>query len=107
MRCKLAITAFALLIALPAFPETRYPLTGQAPSGLHLMNNSEFALFLAHLDTAALQWEAQLRSVDVKSLGLAREDAGELGASYNLCLQSLDDTRKEIQELSEKQTLRT
>ena len=103
---KLAITAFALLIALPAFPETRRPTAGQQSLGLRLMNSSEFALFLARLDTAALRWEAQLKNVDVKSLGLDSADRGELERSYSLCLQSLDNTREEIQKLSQKQTLR-
>lgn len=103
---KLGITVFALLIALPAFPETRQPPAGQMSLGLRLMNNSEFALFLARLDTAALRWEALLKNVNVKSLGLDSDDSGELERSYSLCLQSLDNTREEIQELSQKQTLR-
>ncbi len=103
---KLGITAFALLIALPAFPETRQPPTGQMSPGLRLMNNGEFALFLARLDTAALRWEVQLKNVDVKSLGLVSDDGTELERSESLCLQSLDNTREEIQELSQKQTLR-
>jgi hypothetical protein len=69
------------------------------------MNDTEFALFLARLNTAVLGWEAQLRSVDVKSQGLDADDRGELERSYSLCLQSLGSTREEIQKLSEKQTL--
>jgi hypothetical protein len=103
---KLGITAFALLIALPAFPETRQPPAGQMSLGLRLMNNSEFALFLARLDTAALRWKALLKNVDVKSLGLNSDDSGETERSYSLCLQSLDNMREEIQKLSQKQTLR-
>jgi hypothetical protein len=104
---KLAVVAFALLVALPAFPDTRPPSIEQASPALHLMNDTEFALFLAHLDGAALQWEAQLRSMDVKSLGLGRQDTGELEEGYSRCLQSLGDAREEIQKLSRKQTLRT
>jgi hypothetical protein len=103
---KLGMTAFALLIVLPMFSETRQPAEGQPPLGLRLMNNSEFALFLARLDTAAIRWEAQLKSVDVKSLSLDSHDSVELGRRYSLCLQSLDNTREEIQRLSQKQTLR-
>lgn len=105
MSRKLAITFFAFLIALPAFPETRPSPKGHASLGLHLMNNSEFALFLTRLDTAVLRWEAQLKSVDVKSLGLASQDSEGLEKSYSLCLQSLDNTREEVQKLSQKQTL--
>lgn len=103
---KLGLTALALLIAVPAFAETRKPPAGQMSLGLHLMNNSEFALFLARLDTAALRWQAQLNNVKVKSLALDSDDSGELERSYNLCSQSLDNARDEIQKLSQKQTLR-
>jgi hypothetical protein len=102
---KLVMMVFVLLIALPAFPETRQP-PGQKSLGLRLMNNTELAQFLARLDTAALRWEAQLKNVDVKSLGLDSDDRAELERSYSLCLQSLDNTREEIQTLSQKQTLR-
>jgi hypothetical protein len=106
MTRKVAVAVFAFLIALPAFSEPRKPPTGQASLALHLMNNSEFALFLARLNTAVLGWEAQLKDVDVKSLGLDADDRGELERSYSLCLQSLNSTHEEIQKLSEKQTLR-
>lgn len=103
---KLGMTVFALLIALPAFPETAQPPARQTSLGLRLMNNSEFELFLARLDAASRQWEVQLKNVDVKSLGLDSHDSGELGRSYTQCLQSVDNTREEIQKLSQKQTLR-
>ena len=57
---KLAITVFAFLVSLLPFPGTRQPPTRQASSALHLMNNSEFALFLGRLNAAVLGWETQL-----------------------------------------------
>ncbi len=70
------------------------------------MNNGEFALFLRRLDMGASHWKAQLRSVDVKSLRLEHHESEELQRSYGLCLQSIDNTREEIQKLSQKQTLK-
>jgi hypothetical protein len=103
---KLIITVFALLTAVPAFSNTRQPATGQTHPALHLMNDSEFTDFLGHLDTDMLRAQAQLRNIDVKSLGLDLQDSAELGRSYNRCLESLDNTRDEIQKLSQKQTLK-
>jgi hypothetical protein len=103
---KLGQTVFALLIALPAFPHAaQVPITDAHPA-LHLMNNSEFAIFLKRLDLGVIQWKTQLRNVDLKSLGLDHRESKELNRSYNLCLQALDNTREEIQKLSQKQTLK-
>ncbi len=103
---KFSMMVFALLIAVPALSHARQAPTGQNHPALHLMNNTEFALFLKRLDIGALRWKSQLRNVDVKSLGLEHRETEELERSYNLCLQALDNTREEIQKLSQKQTLR-
>src|SRR5450759_1955484 len=105
MMRKLAITIFVLLIAVPAFPDIREAPTGHVYPALRLMSNNEFALFLRRLDTGVLHWKVQLSHVDIRSLSLDRQEAGELESSYNLCLQSLDNTREEIQKLSQKQML--
>ena len=102
---KLAITVFVFLIAVPAFPDVREAPAGQLYPTLHLMSNNEFALFLTRLDTGLLRWKVQLSHVELRSLRLDRQEVEELGRSYHLCLQSLDDTREEIQKLSQKQTL--
>ena len=103
---KFSMMVFALIIALPALPHARQAPTGQNHLALHLMNNTEFALFLKRLDIGALRWKSQLRNVDVKSLGLEHGETEELERTYNLCLQALDNTREEIQKLSQKQTLK-
>jgi hypothetical protein len=103
---QLAITAFALFVAVPAFPDIGHSPTGPAYPALHLMNNTEFALFLKRLDVDAVRWKVQLSHVDVRSLGLDRQEGEEVEKSYSQCLQSLDNTREEIQKLSQKQTLK-
>jgi hypothetical protein len=47
-----------------------------------------------------------MKKMDVKSLSLDLQEKQELERSYSRCLQSLDDTRDEIQKLSQKQTLK-
>ena len=103
---KLVITVFAFLSAVPAFPHTTQFTTGQTHAALHLMNDSEFALFLKRLDTDMLLSQVQLKKMDVKSLSLDPQESEELERSYNRCLQSLDNAREEIQKLSQKQTLK-
>jgi hypothetical protein len=94
-------------MALPAFADTRQPPVAHPSLALHLMTDSEFLLFLKQLDTATLQWQTQLKRVDVKSLDLDPRESGELLRSYSLCLRSLENTREEVQSLSQKQTLRS
>ena len=106
MSRKLASMAFAVLLAFPAFADGRQPPNGRVSVTLHLMNNSEFSLFLTSLNSAVLQWESRLKSVDVESLGLEPQDRDGLERSYRQCLRSLDNTHEEIQGLSQKQTLR-
>jgi hypothetical protein len=103
---KLIITVFAFLSAVPALPHTTQFVPGQAQPALHLMNDSEFAIFLNRLDTDVLRSQAQLKKMDVKSLNLGVQENEELARSYNRCLQSLDNAREEIQKLSQKQTLK-
>jgi len=103
---KLIITVFAFLSAVPAFPHTTQFVPGQAQPALHLMNDSEFAIFLQRLDTDVLRSQAQLKKMDVKSLNLGVQENEELARSYNRCLQSLDNAREEIQKLSLKQTVK-
>jgi hypothetical protein len=103
---KLIITVFAFMCAVPALPHTTQFVTGQGHPALHLMNDSEFAIFLQRLDTDVLRSQAQLKKMDVKSLNVGLQEREELERSYNRCLQSLDNTREEIQKLSQKQTLK-
>jgi len=103
---KLIITVAALLSAVPAFPHTTQFPTPQDPPALHLMNDSEFAIFLKRLDTDVLRSQMQLKKMNVKSLSLGPQDSEEIERSFNRCLQTLENAREEIQKLSEKQTLK-
>lgn len=108
---KAIVTVFAFLGAIPAFGHTTQfsasqVAKGQAQPVLRLMNDREFAAFLVRLDSDLIRSQQELEKMDVKSLNLAAQDRRDLERSYSQCLQSLDDTRDEIQKLSEKQTLK-
>ena len=108
---KTIIVVFAFLGAIPAFAHTTQFATGQAITGqaqpvLRLMNDREFSTFLEHLDSKLLRAQLQLKKMDVKSLSLDLQEKQDLVRSYGQCLQSLDNTRDEIQKLSQKQTLK-
>jgi hypothetical protein len=101
------ITVFAFLSAIPAFAHTTQFSAGQPqPVVLRLMSDQEFATFLARLDSDLLRSQLKMKKMDVKSLSLDLQEKQELERSYTRCLQSLDDTRDEIQKLSQKQTLK-
>jgi hypothetical protein len=108
---KAIITVFAFLGAIPAFAHTTQfsasqTAKGQAQPVLRLMNDREFGAFLVRLDSDLVRSQQQLEKMDVKSLNLNAQDKRDLERSYSQCLQSLDDTRDEIQKLSQKQTLK-
>src|SRR6266849_5322665 len=110
------ITVFAFLSAIPAFSHTTQFATGQVAAGqaatgqtqpvLRLMNDREFTTFLERLDSDLLRSQLQLKKMNVKSLSLDLQEKQDLERSYTQCLQSLDNTRDEIQKLSQKQTLK-
>jgi hypothetical protein len=102
------VIVFALLIAAPVFADVRnagHPAAEADGGGLRLMNEGEFTLFLTNLDMGLLRWKTQMSQVSVESLGLDRRESQEMDESYNLCLKSLDNTREDVQKLSQKQTL--
>jgi len=110
---KSMIAAVAFLSALPAFAHNTQIPSGQSQSSapqaqpvLRLMNDREFSSFLERLDADILRSQAQLKKMDMKSLGADTQEKQDLETSYNRCLQSLDSTREEIQKLSRKQTLK-
>jgi hypothetical protein len=103
---KYIVMAFAFLSAVPAFSHTTQFTAGQAHPARNLMNESEFATFLGHLDADMLRSQVQLKKMDVKSVSRDPRESKELETGYNRCLRSLDNAREEIQKLSEKQTLR-
>jgi hypothetical protein len=53
-----------------------------------------------------LRSQVQLKKMDVQSLSLDVQEREELQRSHERCLQSLDNTREEIQKLLQKQTLK-
>ena len=70
---KTIIMVFAFLGAIPAFAHTTQFSTGQAATGqaqpvLRLMNDREFGIFLARLDSELVRSQQQLKKMDVKSL---------------------------------------
>jgi len=103
---KLMATIILFLSAVPAFPHSTQPPAVQDHAALHLMNDSEFAIFLKRLDADVLRSQAQLKKMDVKALSPDLQENEELGRSYDRCLQTLDNAREEIQKLSQKQTLK-
>jgi hypothetical protein len=109
---KLFITGIAFLSALPAFANTtkfdaRQAATAQdKPVALRLMSDGQFATFLQRLDAELLRSELHLKKMDLKSLTSDLQAKQDLQRSFTQCLESLDNTRDEIQKLSEKQTLK-
>src|SRR5579862_9315572 len=106
MTPRLVATVFALLIALPASPHAWKAPAGHSDPALRLMSDDEFTLFLRRLDTGVLHWKGQLSQIDIRSLILDQQEGAQLQRSHDLCLQSLDNARKEIHRLSQKQTLK-
>ena len=107
---RLWLLGWAILMAtaVPTWADTSQRMAEATPSraDLHLMNDSEFFIFLKDLDSRILAWKRQLRQVDVASLDLNTSETKELERGYFQCLQSMDDTREEIQKLTQKQTLK-
>jgi hypothetical protein len=106
VQCKLIITAFAFLGAIPAFAHTTQMPAVSASPALHLMNDDEFASFLTRLNTDILHSEAHLQKIDLKSLKLGLPESKELDRSYDRCVQTLNSIQEEIQRLSQRQTLK-
>jgi hypothetical protein len=73
---------------------------------LRLMSDTEFSTFLQRLDSDLLRAQLQMKKMDVRSLRLDLQEERDLSRSYDRCLQSLDNTRDEVQKLSQKQTLK-
>ena len=101
----LAVSAFVSLSLLPGGLQARQSSPAQTPSSVYPMGDSDFALFLKRVDADTVRWEAQLRSVKVKSMRLDPEARERVEKSYNMCEQSLKESRNDIKKLSRKQTL--
>ena len=103
---KAIIVVFALLSSVPAFANVTHSTTGQAPAALHLMSDDEFATFLDHLGADLISSQEQLQKMDMKSVSLDPQQSADMERSHEWCLQSLENARKEVQKLSQKQTLK-
>src|ERR1700685_3508598 len=115
MNRKLIIASLGILSALPAFAHTtQFPAASALPAQpaqpgqpvLRLMNEDEFAAFLGRLDSQLVRSQEQLKKMDVRSVSADADEKLELEKSHARCLESLDNTRNEIQRLSQKQTLK-
>ena len=105
------ILAIALLFAVPAFANnTRISPSqfgaSQPQPVLRLMSDTEFATFLQHLDAGLMHAQSRMKKMDLRSVSLDAQETQDLARGYERCLQSLDNTRDEIQKLSQKQTLK-
>jgi hypothetical protein len=103
---KAIIPVFAILCAVPAFANTSRLAPEPVQPALRLMNDSEFSTFLGRLDSGMLRSQLQLKKMDVQSLSLDPQEKQGLQKSQERCLQSLENTRQEIQKLLQKQTLK-
>jgi hypothetical protein len=108
---KSILTLAALAISVPAFAHnTQLPASQFAASQpqpvLRLMSDTEFTTFLQGLDSSLLRAQLQMKKMDLKSLSTDAQEKQDLARSYQRCLESLDNTRDEIQKLSQKQTLK-
>jgi hypothetical protein len=108
---KSILAVVALLIAIPAFAHnTQIPTSqfaaSQPPPVLRLMSDTEFTTFLQRLDADLLRAQLRMKKMDMRSLSTDTQEKQDLARSYELCVQSLDNTRGEIEKLSQKQTLK-
>jgi len=93
------------IIPFSAFcaPFLRYPTHSISPRqghpALHLMNDSEFVIFLKRLIRMYFARSAiEKNEYEIPPLNLGVQENEELARSYTRCLQSLDNTREEIQK---------
>ena len=108
---KSILALAALAISVPAFAHTTQIPSSQFAASqpqpvLRLMSDTEFATFLQGLDSSLLRAQLQMKKMDLKSLSTDAQEKQDLARSYQRCLESLDNTRDEIQKLSQKQTLK-
>ncbi len=102
----LAIIIVVLAVALLGLTQGLADPTGEDSPALRLMNDTEFKEFLKRLDADLMSWKARLKTVDVAALRLGPQEVRELRRSYSLCLLALENSRGDIQQLSQKQTLK-
>ena len=102
----LAIIILALAVASPGFAQGQSGPAADGSATLRLLNDAQFKEFLKRLDADLMSWKARLKAVNVAALRLGPEEVRELRRSYTLCLLALENSRGDIQQLSQKQTLK-
>ncbi len=102
----LAIIILALAVAPPGFAQGLPRPAAEDSPALRLMNDAQFKEFLKRLDADLLSWKARLKAVNLAALRLGPDEARELRRSYTLCLLALENSRGDLQQLSQKQTLK-
>ena len=96
----------ALAVAPPGFAQGQAGPAADGSAALRLMNDAQFKEFLKRLDADLMSWKGRLKAVNVAALRLGPEEVRELRRSYSLCLLALENSRGDIQQLSQKQTLK-
>ena len=111
MARKPILVLAAVLLGVPAFAHnTQIPASqftsGQPQASLRLMNDAEFGTFLQRLDLELVHAQSQMKKMDMRLVNLDAQGKQDLLRSYERCLESLEDSRDEIQKLEQKQTLK-
>jgi hypothetical protein len=73
---------------------------------LRVIDSDQFFRFLRVLDTDAVKWQAQLKSVDVVTLVAGHEEQEEIERRYAFCLEALEHIRDDITKLSQEHNLK-
>ncbi len=103
---NLAIVSLALILSAPAPAQAQQKATGKDLAALRLMNDTQFKEFLKRLDADIVSWKGRLKTLDVASLRVGPGDAKEIRRSYSLCMLALESARGDIEQLTQKQTLK-
>ncbi len=103
---NLAIVSLALVLSAPASAQAQQSAAGQDLAALRLMNDAQFKEFLKRLDADIVSWKGRLKTLDVGSLRVGRDDAKEIRRGYSLCMLALESARGDIEQLTQKQTLK-
>jgi hypothetical protein len=97
---------FAWVVSTPVLAQAPKRFASADRQALHLFNADEFRQFLAQLDADAIRWQAQLKAVDMASLGAGPQERKELEKNYILCLRAIERSRSDIKTLSEHESLK-
>ncbi len=102
----LAGILFACVVFTPVLAQAPRRFATADQQALHLFNADEFRRFLVQLDADAIRWQAQLKAVDIASLGAGQQERKELEQNSTLCLRAIERSRSDIKTLLENQSLK-